>query len=88
MADPEEVNPERVGIRMDVLDNIISDLNANEELKKIFGEPVSRALIVVADNNDLRIEDGGVVELTDEQEKRFLEILDDIIRANSIWQSE
>jgi len=88
MADPEEVNPERVGIRMDVLDNIISDLNANEELKEIFGEPVSRALIVVADNNDLRIEDGGVVELTDEQEKRFLEILDDIIRANSIWQSE
>jgi len=82
--DPEEVNPERVGIRMDVLGNIINDLNNNEELKGIFGEPVSKALVVVADNNDLRIEDGGVVELMDEQEKRFLDILDEVIRANSI----
>ncbi|OYT41132.1 MAG: hypothetical protein B6U86_03130 [Candidatus Altiarchaeales archaeon ex4484_43] len=84
MADPEKINPERVGIRMDVLDNIIDDLNNNEELKAIFGEPVSKALVVVADNNDLRIEDGGVVELTGEQEKRFLDILDEVIRANSI----
>ncbi|RLI93237.1 MAG: hypothetical protein DRO89_00450 [Candidatus Altiarchaeales archaeon] len=84
MADPENVNPERVGIRMDVLDNIIDDLNNNEELKEIFGEPVSKALVVVADNNDLRIEEGGTVKLTGEQEKRFLDILDEVIRANSI----
>ena len=84
MAEAEDVNPERVGIRMDVLDNIINDLNSNDELKKIFGEPVSKSLVVVADENDLRIEDGGVVELKDEQEKRFLEILDDVIKANAV----
>jgi hypothetical protein len=82
--DPEEVNPERVGIRMDVLGNIINDLNGNEELKGIFGEPVSKALVVVADSNDLRIEDGGMVELTEEQEKKFLDILDEVIRANAV----
>lgn len=84
MADAEDVNTDRVGIRMDVLDNIIDDLNNNDELKKIFGEPVSKALVIVADDNDLRIEDGGAVELAEEQEKRFLEILDDVIKANAV----
>lgn len=81
---PGGVNPDRVGIQMDVLDNIISDLNDNPELQKIFGVPVSRGLVVVADNNDLRIEEGGRVSLTDSQSKRFLEILDEVIRANAI----
>ncbi len=84
MADSEDVNPERVGIRMDVLKNILTDLENNDELKGIFGEPVAKALVVVADNNDLRIEDGGMVELKEEHEKRFLAILDDVIRANSM----
>lgn len=78
------VNPDRIGIYMDVLDNIISDMNDNPELQKIFGVPVSRALVVVADNNDLRIEEGGRVPLTDEQQKTFLRVLDDVIRANSV----
>jgi len=80
----EEVNPDRVGIRMDVLENIIRDLNDNEELKKIFGSPVSRALVVVADNNDLRIEDAGIVELTDDQTEKFLEVLDEVIKVNMV----
>ncbi len=78
------VNPDRVGIFMDVLDNIISDLNDNAELQQIFGMPVSRALVIVADTNDLRIEEGGKVQLTDEQQNGFLRILDEIIRANSV----
>jgi len=78
------VNPDRIGIYMDVLDNIISDLNDNPELQKIFGVPVSRALVIVADNNDLRIEEGGRVNLTDEQQNTFLRILDDVIKANSL----
>ncbi len=78
------VNPDRIGIYMDVLDNIISDLNDNPELQKIFGMPVSRGLVVVADNNDLRIEEGGRVPLTDEQQNTFLRILDEVIRANSV----
>jgi hypothetical protein len=78
------VNPDRVGIYMDVLDNIISDLNDNPELQKVFGVPVSRALVIVADNNDLRIEDGGRVPLTEEQQNTFLRVLDEVIRANSV----
>jgi hypothetical protein len=78
------VNPDRVGIYMDVLDNIISDLNDSPELQKVFGVPVSRALVLVADGNDLRIEEGGRVPLTDEQQNTFLRILDDVIRANSV----
>jgi hypothetical protein len=78
------VNPDRVGIYMDVLDNIISDLNDSPELQKVFGVPVSRALVLVADGNDLRVEEGGRVPLTDEQQNTFLRILDDVIRANSV----
>ena len=87
MASPEPsagVNPDRIGIYMDVLDNIISDLNDNPELQKIFGVPVSRALVVVADTNDLRIEDGGRVPLSDQQQQAFLKVLDEVIRANSV----
>ncbi len=80
----EEINPERVGIRMDVLEDIIRDLNDNPDLQKIFGKPVSKSLVVVADNNDLRIEEGGAVNLSDADSKRFLEILDSVIKANSV----
>ncbi len=81
---PEGVNPDRVGIMMDVLDNIISDLNDNPELQKIFGVPVTAGLVIVADNNDLRIEDAGKVNLTEEQQTVFLRVLDEVIRANSV----
>lgn len=83
-AEKPAVNPDRVGIRMDVLDDIISDLNNNEELQKVFGVPVSRSLVIVADTNDLRIEEGGQVSLTEEQSKAFLRTLDEVIRANSV----
>ncbi|MFH1055048.1 MAG: hypothetical protein V1744_03015 [Candidatus Altiarchaeota archaeon] len=81
---PAPINPDRVGIYMDVLDNIISDLNDNAELQKIFGVPVSRALVIVADNNDLRIEEGGRVPLNEAQQNAFLRVLDEVIRANSV----
>ncbi|MCX6695548.1 MAG: hypothetical protein NTU61_04570 [Candidatus Altiarchaeota archaeon] len=83
-APPAGINPDRVGIWMDVLDNIISDLNDNPELQKIFGVPVSRAIVVVADSNDLRIEDGGRVPINDAQQQTFLKVLDEVIRANSV----
>ena len=81
---PADVNPDRVGIRMDVLDDIISDLNDNADLQKVFGVPVSKGLVVVADNNDLRIEDAGLKELTEAESESFLNILDEVIRANSL----
>jgi len=77
-------NPNRVGIRMDVLDDIISDLNDNPELRKTFGVPVSKALVIVADNNDLRIEDGGVTNISEKDAEAFLGVLDEVIKANTI----
>jgi hypothetical protein len=86
-AEPEKratMNPDRVGIFMDVLHNIIEDLNASEELRSIFGDPASRGLVIVADNNDLRIEDAGRIALSSEDQEKFLQVLDGIIRANAI----
>ena len=77
------VNPDRIGIRMDVMDDIIEDMNNHPELQRIFGIPVSASLVVVSDKNDLRIEEGGVVSLTEEQKNIFLRILDEVIQANS-----
>ena len=77
-------NPNRVGIFMDVLARIIADLNQSQELRKMFGTPVSRALVVVADNNDLRIEDAGQVPLDPEQTETFLRVLDQVITGNSV----
>lgn len=79
-GDKEEYEKEKVRIRCDVLVDIIEELDSNPELQEIFGRPVSEALIVVADGNDLRIEDGGSIELTEEQSKRFLDILNRIIK--------
>ena len=77
------VNPDRVGIYLDVMDKIIRDLNDNEQLRRIFGEPVERSLVVVADDNDLRIEGGPDVALDEDETKTFLRVLDEVIRANS-----
>jgi hypothetical protein len=78
----ENTIPERVRIRLDVLDNIIEDLNTNAELEEIFGYPAINSLVIVAENNDLRIE-ADKEGLNDEQTRRFLEILDEIIKKNS-----
>ncbi len=79
-----DANPDRVGIFMDVLDNMIQDLNENPELQRIFGVPVSRALVLVSDENDLRIEEGGRVALSEEQLETFLRVLDEVVRANAV----
>lgn len=75
--------PDRLGIRLDVMEDIIRDLDRNETLIDIFGAPVTKSLVIVADGNDLRIEEGGVKELTDEESEKFLEELNEIIEKNS-----
>lgn len=79
-----EEEQERVSIRLDVVGDIIRDLDNDIELQEIFGVPVSKSLIVVAEGNDLRIEDGGAVKLKKEESERFLEILNRIIEENTI----
>jgi len=78
----------RIGIPLNVVNNMIADLNLNEELKAMFGNPVSAGLVIVAEKTDdgdvdLRIEDAGVVKLSPQQTKRFTEILDYVIKTNS-----
>ncbi len=80
-VDIDEVENDRVGIRADVLVKIIKDLDENVELQEMFGRPVSRALVVIADNSDLRIEEVGVVEISGEGSERFVAILNEIIKT-------
>jgi hypothetical protein len=79
-----ETEKDRVGIRLDVLHSIIEDLNRDHELQTIFGSPVSKALVAVAEENDLRIEEGGIIDLAEEDTERFLEVLNRVIKANTI----
>ena len=72
----------RTGIRMDVLDRVIEDLNACRELQELFGVPVSRGLCLIADGNDLRIEDNGRVSLTAQQQQTFLGVLERILQTH------
>jgi hypothetical protein len=79
----------KVGIPLDVIDNIIADLNANDELRAVFGEPVCRNLVIAAikmpsGEIDLRIEESGSIGLSKEQSDRFVEVLSDVIKANSV----
>ena len=40
---------DRVGIRLDVIDNVIRYLNEDVSLQDIFGRPVCKSLVIVAD---------------------------------------
>ncbi|RLI93773.1 MAG: hypothetical protein DRO92_03715 [Candidatus Altiarchaeales archaeon] len=75
---------ERVGIRLDVIADIIRYLDEDEDLQRIFGRPVSKSLVIVADNNDLRIEEGGKRKLNEEESKKFLEVLNRAIKKYTL----
>lgn len=76
----------RVGIRMGVLAQIIDDLNRNEELREIFGAPVSQSLVVIAEyadgDLDLRIEEMRDRPLNETENRRFVEILNRTVTTN------
>lgn len=72
-----------VVVRCDVFLKLVEELDNSEELAALFGRPVSRALVVVADNNDLRIEDGGGVPLTAEERKRFIAELNRLVSGKA-----
>lgn len=76
----------RVGIRMEILAQIIEDLNNNEELKEIFGDPVSLSLAVIAEysegNLELRIEEKRGDPLDEEENRRFVEVLNRVVTTN------
>jgi hypothetical protein len=70
---------ERIRVRCDVLAAIINELDRNGELKAIFGGSVSEALVVIAEGDDLRIEVGDSIKLTEGQSSVFLGILNQIV---------
>jgi len=74
------IKDERPSIRLDILECIIWELNNHPELKKIFGFPVSKYLNLVADDNEIRIEDSGSKVLNKSEIQKFLKILDEIIQ--------
>ena len=74
----------RVSIRLDVMKDIIEDIDRNHELQKIFGSPVSESLVVVAEGNDLRVEEGGAIKLTKVEWKRFADVLNGIIENSAL----
>lgn len=69
-----------MAIRLDVIADIIRYLNEDEQLQEIFGRPVSRSLIIAADDNDLRIEEGGGKKITKKESEIFLEVLNKAIK--------
>jgi hypothetical protein len=73
---PEESSNTPMAIRLDMLQDIIEDLNANTKLQKLFGTPVTESLMMVADQFDLRIEYAGDAELTDKESELLVSILE------------
>lgn len=70
----------KVRVGCDTMLRVIREIDENAELQEIFGTPVSSALAVIAEKGDLRIEEGGGVELSEEQKARFLAVLGKIVK--------
>jgi hypothetical protein len=79
MMGPPKPPGRHPGIKLDVLQKIIDDLDGNPTLKEIFGEPVTSKLAIIDNEGSLRLVEAGVVELTDEQKKTFEDTLKPII---------
>jgi hypothetical protein len=74
-----ETGVERIRVRCDILAGIIHELDRNGELKAIFGCPPSEATVVIAEEDDLRIEVGDSIRLTEGQSSVFLGILNRVV---------
>jgi len=85
---PQAKEEDPVVIAMDTLERIIDGLNSSPSLQRIFGVPVDRWLVVLARDNDLRIEDAGEKELSPQDERTYLRILDEVIEAQAQFEQE
>ena len=70
--------PKGVGFRLDVLDRMIDLLNADPQLKTIFGDPVSAKLAVFSDGKTISIVESGLVPLDEAKKLKFLQRLKEI----------
>ncbi|MFH1055188.1 MAG: hypothetical protein V1744_03720 [Candidatus Altiarchaeota archaeon] len=73
-----------VAVRLDVLEKLIRDFNSNEELRGLFGNPVSRHLSLIWDkaNNEVLVADANVGEVSSASELRFLKALHDVVEKD------
>jgi hypothetical protein len=71
-------------IRLDLVKNIINEIESNNELRDIFGEPVSGKLALVSDKEDasLSIGEACLIELDDLQKIKFLKSMREIFDRN------
>ena len=82
-SDPEDrPKPDRLGVHLNVIHALIRDLKSHPRLREMFTVSVSEALWVWADRNNVRIEVGSGIELTEAQAQEFQQILNDTIRSN------
>lgn len=75
-----------VKIRCDAFINLVKELNQNSKLKEILGEPVCEHLVVAAEGSDLRLEEGGVFDLSSEEKEGFLRILQGFVGGGTETQ--
>ena len=75
MAKDSKINPNRMGIYADNLMLILTALKKNKELDKMYDGKVFGNIVIVADDNNLRIEDGGQKKLTKAEAKNFEKVL-------------
>jgi len=71
-----------MAIRLDVLRQIVDDLDADPELKQIFGGKVSEKVGLVSMRNDIKISELKMTDLSKEDEAKFLHKLRNILRKN------
>ena len=77
-----------VSVRCDVFLRLVEEIEKSEELEALVGKPVTEALVVVAENDDLRIENGGSVHFSAEGKKGFLAELNRLTDSGETVSSE
>jgi hypothetical protein len=68
-------------IPLSAIANISDDLASNPQLQGMYHGPVNENLMLVADGNDLRIEDIGLTNLNYQQTQVLLDVIDKIFSA-------
>lgn len=64
-----------VAVRLDIIGELVRRVDSDDELKKIFGEPVSGKLALVTDSTEFTIADAMVAKIDEGQKIAFLKRL-------------
>ena len=67
------------GVRVDVIKKVIREIDSNQRLSEIFGERPSNKLALVHKGKQFFFVNAHDIDLTDEQEREFLAIVQKIM---------